>query len=95
VHKDQVFERPHEHDQPPPQAQAGGGAEEHAGDDDEDKLSMPTLALKWFFLLVAAGLVLSTSIGIWMGVTQIRRKTLAIALLAAGTLVPIALLLMA
>jgi hypothetical protein len=106
VHKDQVFERPHERDQPPPEAQGSGapagagaatgaGAAAGAGDDDDDKLAVSTLALKWFFLLVAAGLVFSTSIGIWMGVTQIRKKALAGALLAAGTLLPIALLLAA
>jgi hypothetical protein len=102
VHKDQVFEQPHAHDQPAPQAQPGdaekapGAAADHAGDDDDDdKLGAPTLALKWFFLFVSVGLALSTSIGIWMGITQIRKKTLAMVLLAAGMLVPIALLALA
>jgi hypothetical protein len=102
VHKDQVFEQPHAHDQPAPQAPAAaaekapGAAADHTGDDDDDdKLGAPTLALKWFFLFVSVGLMLSTSIGIWMGITQIRKKTLAMVLLAAGTLVPIALLALA
>ena len=48
--------------------------------------------LKWFFFLVALGLTLSTSFGIWMGLTQIRRKRVAWLLLAAGALIPAALL---
>jgi hypothetical protein len=91
VHKDQVFEQPHEHDQPASQAPAGGASGEQAADDD-DKIAASTLALKWFFLLVAVGLMLSTAIGLWMGITQIRKTSLALALIAAGTILPILLL---
>jgi hypothetical protein len=90
VHKDQVFEQPHEHEQPA--AQAGGGPQDRAAGDDDDKIGASTLALKWFFLIVSIGLTLSTAIGIWMGITQIRKKALALTLLAAGVLVPVALL---
>jgi hypothetical protein len=93
VHKDQVFERPHEHDAPEHDAQApAGGPTNPPADDDDDKESAATLALKWFFCAVAVALMTSTLIGIWMGTTQIRRKRLAWGLLLAGTVVPIGLL---
>jgi hypothetical protein len=84
VHKDQVFEEPHDH-----------SASDHdatpAADEDE-KQSVSTYALKWFFTVVSVGLMTSTLIGIWMGATQIRRKGLAWTLLTLGALVPIGLL---
>jgi len=94
VHKDQVFEEPHDQSAPDhdaPHAAAGAAGDQPAEDEDE-KQSASTLALKWFFLAVSLGLATSTVIGIWMGATQIRRKGLAWTLLLVGTLVPIGLL---
>jgi hypothetical protein len=51
-----------------------------------------TLALKIFFLLVALCLVLSTVLGLWMGLTQTRQKRLAWMLVLAGALIPAGLL---
>ena len=82
---------PAPHADPAPQADAA--PHHHAADDgDDDKLSASTLALKWLFLFVAVGLTLSTSIGIWMGITQLRRPVLAWTLIAAGVAAPIWLL---
>jgi hypothetical protein len=89
VHKDQVFEEPHDH---PPPAPAAAGAQEHPQGDDDDRISGATLALKWFFLAVAVCLAVSTLIGMWMGTTQIRRKGTAWVLITAGTLLPLCLL---
>lgn len=96
VHKDQVFELGHHHDSPP----AGAGEEKPdaakastSPADDDDKTELPTLLLKWFFCLVALGLALSTAFGLWMGLTQMRRKPVAWLLLIAGTLIPVVLLL--
>jgi hypothetical protein len=83
VHKDQVFAFGGHH-----VAGAGGGPP-----NDDERVAASTLMLKWFFLLVSLGLVLSTTLGIWMGLTQIRRTRLALVLLAAGTLIPVGLLL--
>jgi hypothetical protein len=94
VHKDQVFEKPHDKSAPDhdaPQAAAGGAGDQPAEDEDE-KQSASTRALKWFFLAVSLGLIASTLIGIWMGTTQIRRKGLAWSLLIVGALVPLGLL---
>jgi hypothetical protein len=80
VHKDQVFEFGDHHGQ-------AAAADEH-----EDKSELSTLLLKAFFLLVACALALSTALGLWMGLTQMRRKPVAWMLVAAGTLIPIVLL---
>lgn len=92
LHTDQVFERPQDH------APHGDGSAVGAGDDaaqrgaqDDDKVSSMTLVVKWFFLIVALGLSASTSIGVWMGVTQIRRRAVGWLLLAAGVLIPVCL----
>jgi hypothetical protein len=94
VHKDQVFEEPHDRSEPDhdaPHAATGAPGDQPAEDEDE-KQSASTLALKWFFLAVSLGLAASTLMGIWMGATQIRRKGPAWTLLIVGTLVPIGLL---
>lgn len=85
AHKDQVFE------QPRPAPQTGGVDEDHPSDDAE-QVRPTTLALKWFFLAVAAGLTVSTAIGVWMGLTQLRRKMIGWSLIAAGALIPVCLL---
>jgi len=60
---------------------------------DEDRTALSTLLLKWFFLVVALCLVVSTAFGIWMGLTQIRARRLAWLLLVAGAAIPVGLLL--
>jgi hypothetical protein len=94
VHKDQVFALGHHDDAPEPAAPADGHAAAPPGGapDDDDKTAASTWALKVFFLVVAIGLTLSTCFGLWMGLTQTRRKRLAWSLAIAGTLIPLALL---
>jgi hypothetical protein len=83
VHKDQVFEFGDHHGQP------------HAGTDEHgDKSELPSFLLKLFFLVVALCLAVSTALGLWMGFTQMRRKTLAWLLVATGTMIPVGLLLL-
>ncbi len=96
VHKDQVFQlgdhhEPAESKTEADKAEAAAAPNAGAkGDDDEPVLS--ARLLKWFFLLVAVCLTLSTAFGVWMGLTQIRRKGLAWLLLLAGALIPMALI---
>jgi hypothetical protein len=97
VHKDQVFAFGDHHHlaeavATPGQPVAGPGPRSDT-EEDTDRTGLPTLLLKWFFLLVALSLVLSTAFGIWMGLTQIRARRLAWLLLAAGTIIPVGLLL--
>ena len=49
--------------------------------------------LQWFFTLVAVGLVVSTLLGMWMGVMLSRWKVTARWLLLAGTVLPVLFLL--
>lgn len=50
------------------------------------------VASRWFFTATAVGLVATTLLGLWIGVVQARQKTLALILLGAGSLLPVALL---
>jgi len=49
--------------------------------------------LKSFCLLIAVCLTLSSALGLWIGLTQMRRKSLAWALVIAGAVIPVGLLL--
>lgn len=87
VHKDQEFALG-DHHEPPPQADAAAPA----AADDNDVPKTPTALLKAFFLVVALSLTASTSLGLWIGLTQTRNKRLAWVLLIAGAVIPVALL---
>jgi len=93
VHKDQVFETDEaKPDLPPKESPQDGtpAAPKHHHDDEEMTLS--TMLLKWFFLGVALSLATSTCFGLWLGLTQSRRKRTGIVLLIAGAVIPLALL---
>ena len=95
VHRDQVFTQPHRDRlirQGSGQATLGDGIPGPQHPPDDEKSRLPTLLLKCFFFLVALGLAITTPLGIWMGLTQTRRKPLAWILFAAGAVIPIALL---
>ena len=98
VHKDQVFALGHHYEPPAPQAASrtpgAGEASAPATEEDGDKPTLSTLALKALFLLVALCLVLSTALGLWMGLTQTRQKRLGWMLVLAGALIPAVLLLL-
>jgi hypothetical protein len=97
VHKDQVFAFGDHHTSTESQAdtrQPGATAGSRTGAaDDGDRTATSTLLLKWFFLVVALCLTVSTTFGVWMGLTQIRATRLAWLLLVAGTFIPVAMLL--
>jgi hypothetical protein len=95
VHKDQVFAFGDHHVSTPPSTgtTVAGPAPQADAEDSGDRTAPSTLLLKWFFLLVALCLVLSTAFGIWMGLTQLRKTRLAWLLLIAGALIPAGLLL--
>lgn len=93
VHKDQVFSLPAAHG---PQ---GGG---HHDPDHAHNLraeaphaahapAWSVTALKWLFLVVAAGLTLSTLLGLWMGFTSSRQRGVLLALLVLGVALPVVL----
>jgi hypothetical protein len=94
VHKDQVFAlNDDDHAGPPaPGAKADAGPPAPA-DHMDTSPGLTTLLLKWFFLTVALGLVTSTGIGLWLGLTHVRHKRVGWILLIAGAVIPVALLL--
>jgi hypothetical protein len=94
LHKDQEFALKERHGPPaheeskapsPPHDEAAKG--EH-----EDETRASTSILKWFFLVVALALALSTCLGLWIALTHIRRKRVCGLLLVIGALVPIVVL---
>ncbi|WP_348263341.1 hypothetical protein P8935_02030 [Telmatobacter sp. DSM 110680] len=108
IHKDQVIRKQHgpppdpaKQQSRPPQSdeaqrtsqpvhsQPGGGRQ-----NEESGPSKLTLALKWFFLAVAAGLIFSTLLGIYMAFKFNRSRALVWGMLFLGTAIPLALVLM-
>jgi uncharacterized iron-regulated membrane protein len=88
LHKDQVFEqKEHKEDK-----SEGAGAQEHPKAEKEDEPRLGTVLLKWFCLLVALGLSISTLLGLWMGLKQLRRRRTGWWLLAVGIILPAALI---
>jgi hypothetical protein len=83
---------------PPPAAGASSNATAPAAvaaldhDHHAHAPRLGTALLKWFFLAVAAGLAVSTCLGLWIGLTNMKRRGIALALLAAGAVIPVVLL---
>jgi len=91
VHKDQVFAmRPPPRPRPEAPRPAGTVAPKEAA---TPATPLSKTLLQWFFVLVSVGLFLSTLLGVWMGVTMGRLKTVARWALLAGTLIPVVILL--
>jgi hypothetical protein len=94
LHKDQVFAlKEHDHDQPPPGAADAQSQDHHAEAKDEDEgAPVAVYALKWYFASVAAGLITSTFLGLWMGLTHLRHKRIGWWLLLLGCVLPLGLI---
>jgi hypothetical protein len=94
VHKGQVFAFGDHHvADPGSEAQKPAAGTADGAAEDEDKTELSTVLLRVFFLLVALCLVLSTALGLWIGLSQTRRRRLSWVLLIAGALIPVGLLL--
>jgi hypothetical protein len=95
IHKDQVFELGHHHDDSSPAAVESGPNDGPAPgpEDHDDKPGPATFILKGYFLLVALGLAVSTVFGLWMGLVQTRSKTVGWLLVGVGSVIPLVLLL--
>ncbi len=88
VHKNQRFElKAHKPQKPKPALAAAKPPPV------EEPTPLKTLALKWFFLATALGLMFSTCLGLWMGLTHLRNRVLAFGLLCAGAIIPVLILL--
>ena len=87
LHKDQVLSRPGRKRESAPAPKRPGAGPEHR----EQGPKLSTTLLKWTFLAVALGLVVSTGLGVWMALQDRRRVALNLGLLAIGVLVPLLL----
>ena len=58
------------------------------------RTSLGTTLAKWFFALAATGLTLSTLLGLWIALRRSPRGGLAWALLAAGAVIPVLMILL-
>ncbi len=56
------------------------------------KPALPTTLVKWFFVLTAIVMVITTLMGVWMGLAYSRNKRILLLLLLAGAAVPASLL---
>lgn len=93
VHKDQHFVTHDDHDDGPHNAAPHDHeAPDHDAapphHDHDEGLGTARVLLKAFFASVAAGLFLSTSLGMWMALRQRAKRTAHLILLAIGTFVP-------
>jgi hypothetical protein len=71
----------------------GGPGGPQGGPPQEPPAPKPaTLVLKWLFFIEALGLATTTVLGTWIGLTLAKRRRTMLALLAAGTVVPIVLI---
>ena len=91
LHKNQVFALKH-HGPPPDQAPASASSGPTTPHDDGQP-AIRTYVLKWFFVLVALELIVSTVFGVCIGLSRPRGKKTTIALIAAGCVLPLAILL--
>lgn len=108
IHKDQVLTKQHgpppgsagqpkgppktdEENRPP---QPGPSQSENGRRNAERGPNKLTLALKWFFLATAVGLIFSTLLGIYMAFKFNRSRTLVWGMLFLGTVTPLVLILM-
>jgi len=102
IHKDQILEKKHKpapaaaQQEAPPMTDAPSkpAKPEAARPKDESGTNKFTLALKWFFLAMAVGLISSTLLGIYMAFKFNRSRTLMWGMLLLGTAIPLALIAM-
>jgi hypothetical protein len=103
IHKDQVLSKKHKAPPPsageqkaPPPSDAARKPPQPQGDGpkDEPPSKKFTLALKWFFLAMAVGLISSTSLGIYMAFKFNRSRAVVWGLLLLGAAIPLALIAM-
>lgn len=102
IHKDQTISEKHgpppgtrDGPRPPEFSEANRPPEPERGDHNEDRAeSKSTLALKWFFLAMAVGLIFTTFLGAYMAFAYNRSRILIWSLLLAGTAIPAVLIAM-
>ncbi|MDO8296177.1 MAG: hypothetical protein Q7T19_07030 [Caulobacter sp.] len=75
--------------QPAPAAAAAAPARPEA---EESGAPLGETLVKWTFLIMSVGMALSAVLGVWMSLSNTRQRRLTLILLAAGTVLPILVL---
>ena len=89
VHRDDVFALKPE---PPPKAATAAEPKKASPPKVKAKAPLATTLVKWFFVLTSTTMVITTLMGLWMGLAYSRNKTILWLLLFAGSAVPASLL---
>ena len=87
VHRDDVFAL-----KPAPPPKAASEIKKPAIAKAKPKPALATTLVKWFFVLTAIVMVITTLMGLWMGIAYSRNRTVLWLLLLAGAAVPASLL---
>ncbi len=77
----------------PPTAQPVAEPSPKARPKPEHKLTVSTIALKLYFLVVAMGLIFSTILGLWIGFTRVRGQVAFSVVVLVGAILPLVLFL--
>lgn len=76
----------------PPEAAAAAKPAPARVEPEEEGAPLGETLVKWTFLVMAAGMTLSSLLGVWMAMSNTRQRPITLALLAAGTVLPILVL---
>jgi hypothetical protein len=87
VHRDDVFAL-----KPAPPPKAASADAPKSAPKAKPKPALATTLVKWFFVLTSTVIVVTTLMGVWMGLAYSRNKTILWLLLLAGAAVPASLL---
>ena len=76
----------------PPEPAAPAAAAPARPEPEEKVAPLGETLVKWTFLLISAGMVVSSVLGVWMALSNTRQRRLTLVLLAAGTVLPVIVL---
>jgi hypothetical protein len=87
AHRDDVFAL-----KPAPPPRAAEASKPKPATAPKAKASLSTEMVKWFFVLTSTLMVITTLMGLWMGLAYSRNRAVLWLLLFAGAIVPVTLL---
>jgi len=76
----------------PPETAAPAAAAPPRPEPEEEAAPLGETLVKWTFLLMSAGMAVSSVLGVWMALSNTRQRRLTLILLAAGTVLPVIVL---
>ena len=91
LHKDQVFAPEHRRQAVPASMVPASMVSAPTAEATRPADPLPVVLLRWVFLAASLALCVSTALGLWIGLRQLRRTRTGWILLACGAVVPVAL----